>query len=47
VRDNIIEGLKLVDNGDTEQAHYHLTRAANSLSAFSKVQNHFDPMDQE
>jgi len=45
VRDNIIEGLKLVDSGDAEQARYHLTRAANSLSAFSEVQRHLDPMD--
>jgi len=46
MRDNIIERLKLVDNGGTEQARYHL-RVVYSLSAFSDIQRHFDPMDQE
>jgi len=45
VRDNILEGLELIDQGEAEQARYHLIRVANSLSAFSEVQRHFDPID--
>jgi len=35
VRDNIVRGMEAMESGGTELGHYHLTRAANSLSAFS------------
>ena len=44
VRDNIIKGIEQMQSGDQAGAQYHLTRAANSLSAFSDVQAHFDPL---
>jgi len=43
VRDNIIEGLELIESGKSAEAKRLLTRAANSLSAFSEVQAYFDP----
>lgn len=39
VRDNILEGMASLDKGDTSQAHAQLTRAVNSLSAFSELQS--------
>lgn len=43
VRDNIIEGMAAMEEGDQARARHHLIRAANSLSAFSDVQAYFDP----
>ena len=45
VRDNIIEALHHLDGDNTEEARILLTRAANSLSAFSEVQAYFDPFE--
>lgn len=45
VRDNIIEGLNAINEGDQNKARHHLIRAANSLSAFSDVQAYFDPFE--
>ena len=45
VRDNIIRGMEELESGDRELGRYHLVRAANSLSAFSDVQAHFDPLE--
>ena len=44
VRENIVRGMEAMESGDTELGRYHLTRAANSLSAFCDVQAHFDPL---
>lgn len=43
VRDNIIEGMKAMEEGNVEAGRHHLIRAANSLSAFADVQAYFDP----
>lgn len=45
VRDNIIEGLSLIEAGKVEDAKRLLLRAANSMSAFSDVQAYFDPFE--
>jgi hypothetical protein len=45
VRDNIIAGLDAVENGHGDEAREMLIRAANSLSAFSELQAHFDPLN--
>lgn len=45
VRDNIIEGLKAMEAGNTEAGRHHLIRAANSLSAFADVQAYFDSLN--
>lgn len=43
VRDNIVESVRHLDEMDVNEAKRLLTRAANSLSAFSDVQAYFDP----
>lgn len=43
VRDNILEGLSLLNSGDSEEAKKLFIRSANSLSAFSDVQAYYDP----
>lgn len=43
VRDNIIEAIGLLEEGKQSDARILLVRAANSLSAFSEIQAHFDP----
>ncbi|MBK7729697.1 MAG: hypothetical protein IPJ33_14730 [Gammaproteobacteria bacterium] len=45
VRDNIIEGMRVIDAGDVKAGRQHLVRAANSLSAFTDVQAFFDPFE--
>lgn len=42
VRDNICKAKKIIDDGDLEEGRRLLTRAANSLSAFSDIQALFD-----
>jgi hypothetical protein len=42
VRDNVIEGMKAMEVGNTEAGRHHLIRAANSLSAFADIQAYFD-----
>ena len=42
VRDNIIQGMADMEQGDVGGARQYLVRAANSLSAFADVQTHFD-----
>ena len=42
VRNNIVAALDAQDDNETEQARFHLIRAANSLSAFSELQKLFD-----
>jgi len=44
VRDNIIQADVEIRNGNITEAHRLLHRAANSLSAFSELQAHFDTM---
>lgn len=44
VRDNILEGMKLAEDGNFERANHHFVRAANSLAAFSEAQSFFDPL---
>lgn len=43
VRDNIREAIRLINQGKNDDAQRLLVRAANSLSAFSEIQAHFDP----
>ena len=43
VRDNIIEGIELMDSGRVDDARRHFTRAANAMSAFADVQALIDP----
>jgi hypothetical protein len=44
VRDNIRQADKEIRNNNLIEAHRLLRRAANSLSAFSELQAHFDRM---
>jgi hypothetical protein len=44
VRDNIRQAAVEIENGNITEAHRLLHRAANSLSAFSELQAHFDTM---
>jgi hypothetical protein len=44
VRDNIAAGLRAIESGQNDEAKELLIRAANSLSAFSELQSHFDPL---
>lgn len=44
VRDNIMQADSEFENGNLDAARRLLRRAANSLSAFSEIQAHFDPM---
>lgn len=43
VRDNIREAMRLISQGQHDDGQKLLIRAANSLSAFSEIQAHFDP----
>ncbi len=45
VRDNIVEGLNLLNIGDSDKAKQSFIRAVNSMSAFADVQAFFDPME--
>lgn len=45
VRDNIRQADVEIENGNIAAARRLLRRAANSLSAFSELQTHFDPME--
>jgi len=42
LRDNIIEAMQLSELGDSDSANKLLIKAANSLSAFSEIQNLFE-----
>jgi hypothetical protein len=44
VRDHIIDGLVLLNKGNSDGARDLLIRAANSLSAFSEIQALADPL---
>lgn len=43
VRDNIREAMRLINEGKKDDGQKLLVKAANSLSAFSEIQAHFDP----
>ena len=45
VRDNIIAGMNALKAGAAEEGYDHLTRAANSLSAFADAQAYLDPLN--
>ena len=45
VRDNIIAGMNALKAGEPDEGYRHLTRAANSLSAFSDAQAYLDPLN--
>lgn len=45
VRDNIRQADKEMSDGNIEEAHRLMCRAANSLSAFPELQAHFDAME--
>lgn len=42
VRDNIITGMQLLENGDLTESKRLMARAVNALSAFSELQKYFD-----
>jgi hypothetical protein len=44
VRDSISTALRLIENGQKEDGYRLLRAAHNSLSAFSEIQKHFDPL---
>jgi hypothetical protein len=44
VRDSISTALHLIENGQKEDGYRLLKAAHNSLSAFSEIQKHFDPL---
>ena len=45
VRDNIVDAMRLLEDGDQQTARSRLIRAVNSLSAFSEVQALVDPLE--
>lgn len=45
VRDNIIAGMNALKAGEPDEGYRHLTRAANTLSAFSDAQAYLDPLN--
>jgi hypothetical protein len=47
IRDNIILAEKEMGNENRSEARRLLFRAANSLSAFSEIQSHFDALKNE
>jgi hypothetical protein len=46
-RDHISTAIHLIENNETEQAVRLLISAHNSLSAFSEIQKHLDPLNCE
>lgn len=44
VRDHISAAMHLFENGEKEEGSRLLIAAHNSLSAFSEIQKHFDPL---
>lgn len=44
VRDSISTALRLIENGQKDDGYRLLNAAHNSLSAFSEIQKHFDPL---